>query len=124
MNEARASKQASDPRIREGIIVIENIAFPCPAKSDAKDPKHRHEEDLHINGPQMLEDARINWPRVKVQGNYQAMLDRHRVTSWQSFMMFMLPRVADYYNVGRHALLKAWMQDYGYDLAFPAKVST
>lgn len=101
------------------VIVIDNLAFPCGAPSDSKDPKHRHAENLHLNGPQMLEDARFNWCRVSIQSVYQPTLKRNGITTWQSFMMFMLPHVAKHYGVERHELLKAWMANYGYRLAFP-----
>lgn len=85
-------------------LLLDGYALPCEPRSTAPDPRDRLEEDLHFGALPTLERLRTEWIPVALWS---------RFPDWQSRFLWLLPRIARYYEVEEDALLAAWARHYG-----------
>ena len=96
------------------VLVIAGHAFPVRARSDAPTEEGRREENLHFAACDSLEELR----KVKVPPYFR---ENCTVDTWQSWLMFLLPRVAKHFEVDREELAYTWAKHYGVGLAFEVR---
>ena len=84
--------------IVEGYTKFE-LVFPDPEKSDS------YEENLFIFGPRALDDF-YRYPHAKL-------MEKFDLETNMDQMMFMLPKLAEYFGVKKDSLLEQWTQNYG-----------
>ena len=90
--------------IIEGKVTVE-FAFPDPPKSDAATPEERKAENLFRHAIYALDDF-YKFPHAKL-------METFGLENRMEQMMFMLPYLADYYEVTRDELLESWTQNLG-----------
>lgn len=102
-------------------LTVHNFAFPTRGRSNAAKAEYRTEEDLYFNAPGTLEDIRQMWP---VSGVYAALVERWKLKTWQDWLMWMLPHVAEAYGLHRNDVLKRWVNYYGISLCFGGEAAS
>lgn len=84
-------------------LMIDHCLFPLAPANEGDDPLDKADNELFAL--QGLEEMLRHMPP-------STMIHRYEIDTWQKWLMFLVPHVAQHYGVEREKLVSAWMDNW------------